>query len=135
MQLTGENAVKEFHKFKIKGPGRGYSVIMGPEYEAYTVQSVAPFVKDISTEGYEKLKVSERHRRAQTTLVSLSVASLFLYLADTDKRALGYAAQGFGLASLGFSISWSGNLKDGIKLYNQSLEEKLRKQYQIQDGN
>lgn len=135
MQATGEDAVEEFHKFKIKGLGRpSFSVVMGEENKDYTVQSITPFVKNVSEEGYGQFRTAEKWRLAQTTTLWLSVASLIAYVANTDNKAFGYAAEGLALSSIALSFSWGGNLKDGIEVYNNSLEEKLRAGFRASEG-
>lgn len=135
MKSTGKEAVEEFHKFKIKGLGRpSFSVVMGQDNKDYIVQSITPFVKNVSEEGYDQFRTAEKWRLAQTITLWLSVASLIAYVANTNNKAFGYAAEGLALSSIALSFSWGGNLKDGIKFYNNSLEEKLRTGFKATEG-
>lgn len=123
LNLKGPAAVEEYHRFKMESIP-GFSVRLGRDQTRYTVDSVLPFVKEVSPEANQKFETAKNWRRAQEISLLIGVFGLAGYLIDSRNDFYKGMAYGGSIVSLGFGFVW--DLDGGIKIYNDDLKNKLR---------
>ena len=126
LNLEGSEAAEEYNRFHME-PGFGFSVRVGEDETPYTVDSVLPFVKDISTEAKQKFETAKQWRRAQGIALLIGVLGAVGALIDSRNDLYKGAAYGGSIVSIGFGFVW--DLGGGIKIYNEDLKAKLREGY------